>query len=112
MRENNDSFFNKILLKNIDEEIPIDIILIYTSAKNSPSNSLSAQTKQRELLRSLKNQISSLKSEVTFLREELKEKDYVVKTLLNMKCKSLTIVLLHHAKYSHWQNLPEKTELE
>ena len=85
MRENNDSFFNKILLKNIDEEIPIDIILIYTSAKNSPSNSLSAQTKERELLRSLKNRISSLKSEITFLREELKEKDYVVKTLLNMK---------------------------
>ena len=48
-----------------------------------------AQTKESELLQSLKNQISSLKSEITFLREELKEKDYVVRTLLNMKCKSI-----------------------
>ena len=51
-------------------------------------NSFSAQTKESELLQSLKNQISSLKSEITFLREELKEKDYVVRTLLNMKYKS------------------------
>ena len=116
MGENNDSFFDKIFLKNIDEEVPIDVNLIEKSAKNSRSttktNSFSARMKESELLQSLKNQISSLKSEITFLREELKEKDYVVKTLLNMKCKSLTIVLLHHAKYSHWQNLPEKTELE
>ena len=93
MGENNDSFFEKILLKNIDEEIPIDVDLIDTSAKYSPSttrtNSSSAQTKESELLQSLKNQISSLKSEITFLREELKEKDYVVRTLLNMKCKSI-----------------------
>ena len=37
MGENNDSFFEKILLKNIDEEIPIDVDLIDTSAKYSPS---------------------------------------------------------------------------
>ena len=64
MGENNDSFFDKILLKNIDEEIPIDVNLIDTSTKNSPSttrtNSFSAQTKESELLQSLKNQISSL----------------------------------------------------
>ena len=93
MGENNDSFFEKILLKNIDEGIPIDVNLIDTSAKISPSttrtNSLSAQTKESELLQSLKNQIFSLKSEITFLREELKEKDYVAGTLLNMKCKSI-----------------------
>ena len=51
--------------------------------------SFSAQTKESELLQSLKNQISSLKSESTFLREELTEKDYVVRTLLNMKRKSI-----------------------
>ena len=93
MRENNDSFFEKILLKNINEEIPIDVNLTDTSAKDSPSttrtNSSSAQTKESELLQSLKNQISSLKSEITFLREKLKEKDYVVRTLLKMKCKSI-----------------------
>ena len=32
MRENNDSFFDKNLLKNMDEEIPIDVNLIDTSA--------------------------------------------------------------------------------
>ena len=76
-------------MKSIDEEIPIDVNLIDTSAKNSPpttkTNSFSAQTKESELLQSLKHQISSLKSEITFL----KEKDYVVRTLLNMKCKSI-----------------------
>ena len=80
-------------MKNIDEEIPIDINLIDTSAKDSPStartNSSFSQTKENELLQSLKSQISSLKSEITFLREELKKKDYVVRTLLNMKCKSI-----------------------
>ena len=126
MGENNDSFLDKILLKNIDEEIPIVVNLINTPAKNLPSttktstvsnqenyiendkkydettenrhkkeillelkNNFSAQTKESELLQSLKNQISSLKSEITFLREELKEKDYVVRTLLNMKCESI-----------------------
>ena len=93
MGENNDSLFEKIILKNIDEEIPIDVSLIDTSAKDSPStartNSSSAQAKESKLLQSLKNQISSLKSEITFLREELKEKYYVVRTLLNMKCKSI-----------------------
>ena len=115
-----------MLLKNIDEEIPTDVNLIDTPAKNSPcttktstvsklgnyidndkkydetaesrhkkenllelKNNFPAQTKESEPLQSLKNQISSLKSEITFLREELKEKDYAVRTLLNMKCKSI-----------------------
>ena len=67
MGENNDSFFDRILLKNINEEIPIDVNLIDTSAKNSPSatkaTNFSAQTRESELLQSLKNQTSSLKSE-------------------------------------------------
>ena len=112
MGENNDLFLNKMLLKYIDEEIPIDINLINTPAKNLTSttrtptvlnqenyiendkkydettenrhkkeillelkNNFSAQTKESELLQSLKNQISSFESEITFLREELKEKD-------------------------------------
>ena len=37
MGENKDSFFDRILLKNISEKIPIDANLIETSAKNSPS---------------------------------------------------------------------------
>ena len=44
------------------------------------------ETKERghldELLRSLHNQISSLKSEIGFLREEVKEKNNVIRTLL------------------------------
>ena len=82
MGEFNDSFFDKMLLKNIDEEIPIDVNLIDIFEKNSPSttrtNSFSTQTKESELLQSL-----------TFLREELKEKDCVVRTLLKMICNSI-----------------------
>ena len=67
MGENNDSFFDRILLKNINEEIPIDVNLIDTSAKNSPSatktTNFSAQTRESELLQSLKNQTSSHKSQ-------------------------------------------------
>ena len=37
MGENNDLFLHKMLLKNIDEEIPIDVNLINTPAKNLPS---------------------------------------------------------------------------
>ena len=36
MGENNDSFFDKMILKNIDEEIPIAVNIINTPAKNSP----------------------------------------------------------------------------
>ena len=37
MGENNDSFFDKIWLENIDEEIPTDVNLMNTPANNSPS---------------------------------------------------------------------------
>ena len=37
MGENNDSFFDKILLKNIDREIQINVNFIDTFAKISPS---------------------------------------------------------------------------
>ena len=43
---------------------------------------------------------SPLKSEITFLREELKEKDYVVRTLLNKKSKSIDECNLRHAEIS------------
>ena len=41
-----------------------------------------------EFTQSLIDQISILKSEIKFLREELKGKDHVVRILLNMRCKS------------------------
>ena len=63
-------------------------------------NNFSSQTQASELLQSLKNQISSLKSEITFLREELKKKDYVVRTLLNKKSKSIDECNLRHAAIS------------
>ena len=40
-----------------------------------------------EFIQSLNDQISTLKNEINFLREELKEKDHVVRILLNMRCK-------------------------
>ena len=63
-------------------------------------NNFSSQTQTSELLQGLKNQISPLKSEITFLREELKEKDYVVRTLLNKKSKSTGECNLRHAEIS------------
>ena len=70
MGEKNDSFFDKFFLKNIYEEVPIDVNLIDKSAKNSRSttktNSFSAGMKESELLQSLKNQISSLKVKSRF----------------------------------------------
>ena len=63
-------------------------------------NNFSFQTQTSELLQGLKNQISPLKSEITFLREELKEKDYVVRTLLNKKSKSTGECNLRHAEIS------------
>ena len=51
MGENNHSFFDKMLLKNIDEEIPIDVNLINTPAKNSPSTTrTSAMTNQENYI--------------------------------------------------------------
>ena len=63
-------------------------------------NNFSSQTQTSELLQGLKNQISPLKSEITFLREELKEKVYVVRTLLNKKSKSIDKCNLRHAEIS------------
>ena len=48
MGENNDSFFDKMLLKNIDEEIPIDVNLIKTPAKNSPSTTRTSTVSNQE----------------------------------------------------------------
>ena len=40
-----------------------------------------------KLIQSLNDQISTLKSEISLLQEELKEKDPVIRILLNMRCK-------------------------
>ena len=42
MGENNDSFFDKIWLENIDEEIPADVNLMDTPANNSPSTTITS----------------------------------------------------------------------
>ena len=113
MGESNDSV-NGISFENIDHEIPINLSLLTTPAKDTPSigktstisklenyvdenydeaakiqlkqailrevkQQLPNETKEKghldELLRSLHSQISSLKSEIGFLREEVKEKN-------------------------------------
>ena len=48
MGENNDSFIDKMLLKNIDEEIPIDVYLVDTPAKNSPSTTRTSTVSELE----------------------------------------------------------------
>ena len=127
MGESNDSFFEKILLQNIDEDIPINADLPDTPEKNSLSTmrtstiskteryidkiydeTVKSELKKEilleldhrfpsdkkgsehfeEFIQSLNDQISTLKSKINFLREELKEKDHVTRILLNVKCKS------------------------
>ena len=110
MGENNDSYFEKVLLKNIDEDIPINVDLSNTPEKNAVStirtskseikNKILLELQHRfpaekkkgnehleEFIQSLNDQISTLKSEINFLREELKKKDHVKRLLLNMRCK-------------------------
>ena len=48
MGENNDSFFGKMLLKNIDEEIPIDVNIISTPAKIAPSRTRTSTVSKQE----------------------------------------------------------------
>ena len=48
MGENSDSLFDKMLLKNIDEEIPIVVNLINTPAKNSPSTTRTSTVSKQE----------------------------------------------------------------
>ena len=48
MGENNDSLFDKMLLKNIDEEIPIDVNLRNTPAKYSPSTTRTSAVSEQE----------------------------------------------------------------
>ena len=110
MGESNNSFFENVLLKNINEGKSINTDLSDTSEKNSvstmrtlkselkkeillelqhrfPSEKKKGNEHLEELIQSLNDQISTVKSEINFLREELKEKDHVVRILLNMRCK-------------------------
>ena len=48
MAENNDSFLDKMLLKNIDEEIPIDVNLINTPEKNLTSTTRTSTVSNQE----------------------------------------------------------------
>ena len=126
MGESNDSFLENVLLKNINEDIPINADLSDTPEKDSVSTmrtstiskteryidkiydeTVKSELKKEillelqhkfpsgkkgnghleEFIQSLNDQISILKNEINFLREELKEKDHVVRILLNMRCK-------------------------
>ena len=126
MGESNDSFFENVLLKNINEDIPVNVDLTDTLEKDSVSTmrtstiskteryidkiydeTVKSELKKEillelqhkfpsgkkgnghleEFIQSLNDQISILKNEINFLREELNEKDHVVRILLNMRCK-------------------------
>ena len=106
-----------MFLKNIVKEIPVDLNLIDTPTKNSPSTTITPTVsklenyinkkynetaesrnkneillklqkqflhpvKKSELLQSLKKLIFYCNSEITSLRDELKENDYAGRTLL------------------------------
>ena len=126
MGESNDLFFENVLLKNINKDIPINIDLSDTPEENSVStmrtstisktesyiDKIYGETVKSELkkeillelqhrvpsaekgsghleefIQILSDQISILRNEINFLREESKEKDHVVRILLTMRCK-------------------------
>ena len=65
MGENNDLFLNKMLLKYIDEEIPIDINLINTPAKNLPSKQERRRCRTRKaILKMIKNMSKQQKIDI------------------------------------------------
>ena len=67
MRESNDSFFEKVLLKNINEDIPINVDLSDTPEKNSVSTmSTSTISKTERYIDEIYNETvkSELKKEI------------------------------------------------
>ena len=69
--------------ENYDEAAKIQLKqAILREAKQQLPNETKEKGHLDELLRSLHNQISSLKSEIGFLREEVKEKNNAIRTLL------------------------------
>ena len=144
MGESNDLFFENFLLKNINEDIPINVDLSDMPEKDSASTmrtstiskteryidkiydeTVKSELKKEillelqhkfpsekkgnghleEFIQSLNDQISILKNEINFLREELKEKDHVVRILLNMRCNGTTSCSNHSlGKSSDWSS--------
>ena len=69
--------------ENYDEAAKIQLKqAILREVKQQLPNKTKEKGQLDELLRSLHNQISSLKSEIGFLREEVKEKSNAIRTLL------------------------------
>ena len=77
---------------NYDEAAKIQLKqAILREVKQQLPNETKEKGHRDELLCSLQNQISSFKSEIGFLREEVKEKNSVIRTLLrrnSCECKS------------------------
>ena len=78
--------------ENYDEAAKIKLKqAILRKVKQQLPNDTNEKGDLDEFLRSLYNKISSLKSEIGFLREEVKEKNSVIRTLLrrnSCECKS------------------------
>ena len=75
-----DKIYDKTMKSELKKEILIELQHKFPS-ENKGNGHL------EEFIQSLNDQISILKNEINFLREELKEKDHVVRILLNMRCK-------------------------
>ena len=69
MGENNDSYFEKVLLRNIDEDIPINVDLSNTPKKNSVSSIRTSKSKLKdETLLELQHRFSAEKKETNTLK--------------------------------------------
>ena len=75
-----DKIFDETVKSELKKEIVLELQHKFPSGKKGYGH-------LEEFIQSLKDQISILKSEINFLREELKEKDHVARILLNMRCK-------------------------
>ena len=75
-----DKIYDETVKSELKKEILLELQHKFPSGKKGNGH-------LEEFIQSLNDQISILKNEINFLREELKEKDHVVRILLNMRCK-------------------------
>ena len=78
--------FDKILIYDETAKSELKKEILLELWHRSPSEK-KVNEHLEEFIQSLNDQISILKNEINFLRKELKEKDHVVRILLNMKYK-------------------------
>ena len=81
--------FHKLLRENFTQFLSFVFLFMgVTEATFAfPAKNKKGNEHLEEFIQSLSDQIFTLKGELKFLGEELKEKDHVIKLLPNMRCK-------------------------